>query len=142
MLRKVLIALMAVTVAVLVTGAGWSQIGPVGVKSSVVLQGTKTFTGQDLSYPLLKPQITAVLLEVAPGGNSGRHLHPVPQLGYVLEGTWTLVTEGQGEKVFGPGEAFLESINTWHTGFNRGTTPVKLLAVFVGEEGKPFRINP
>jgi len=141
MLRKALIAIACVTVAVLVTGAGWSQ-APGGAKSTVLVQSTKTFIGQDLRYPLLKPQITAVLVELPPGGSSGRHLHPVPELAYVLEGTLTLATEGQGEKVFNAGQAFVESVNTWHTGFNRGTTPLKVLAVFVGEEGTAIRINP
>jgi hypothetical protein len=35
----------------------------------------------------------------------------------------------------------LEDINHWHQAFNKGTTPVKILVVFMGEEGKPTSIN-
>ena len=44
--------------------------------------------------------------------------------------------------IFTPGQGFIEAMNTWHNGMNRGTTPVKILAVFVGEQGKANVVRP
>ncbi len=145
MLRKVLIAIGGATVAVLITGTGWGQSpfpGAVGLKATVLMQATKTSIGQDFQYPLLRPQITMALLKIAPGGQTGRHMHPVPIVLYVLEGTFTQATEGHGEKVLNAGDTVVESMNTWHNGMNRGMTTAKAIAVVIGEEGKPSRINP
>jgi len=42
----------------------------------------------------------------------------------------------------GPGDSFLEVVNTWRNGKNRGATPVKLLVVFAGVRGKPNLVRP
>ena len=149
-MRKALIAVLTFAV-VFVAGlignrTAWSQYsgaaGSVGANSTVVLQSSKTAIGQDIQYPPLKPEVTALLVEIAPGGQTGRHQHPVTEFAYALEGTLTVAVESQGEKVFTPGQGFIEAINTWHNGMNRGTTPVKILAVFVGEQGKPNVVRP
>jgi quercetin dioxygenase-like cupin family protein len=130
---------LSLAVIVLSTGGAWGQSG---VKTTTVFQTSKTVIGQEVQFPLSRPQLTMLVIEIAPGGEVGRHMHPVPEVAYILEGTLTVVIEGHGEKVFTPGEGFIEVIHTWHNGFNRGSTPVKILAVFVGEEGKPNVIRP
>ena len=140
MRRAILIAAGMLSVVILGIGAAWSQYssapGAVGASSTVILQSSKTVIGQDIQYPLLRPEVTTLLVEIAPGGQTGRHQHPVTEFAYILEGTLTVDIEGQGQKVFTPGQGFIEAMNTWHNGMNRGTTPVKILAVFVGEQGK------
>jgi quercetin dioxygenase-like cupin family protein len=146
MRRMVLIAIGIVGIAMLATGAAWSQYsgatGAVGATSAVVVQSSKTIIGQDIQYPLFRPEVTALLVTIAPGGQTGRHQHPVTEFAYVLEGTLTVAVEGQGEKVLTPGQGFIEATNTWHNGMNRGTVPVKILAVFVGEQGKANVVRP
>ncbi len=114
----------------------------VGLKVTPVLQWTTTAIGQPILFPLFRNQVIATLLEVAPGGEVGRHLHPIPILDYILEGTWTAAIEGHGETVYRPGQANVQPVNTWHNGINRGATPVKILVVAMGEEGKPTLIRP
>ena len=140
MLRKVLIAIGAASVTVLVAVAGWSQ-SPVGFTPRVFMQATQTSIGQDILYPLFRSQITTVFVEIAPGGQTGRHLHPVPVAVYVLEGTIAVATEGKGEKTYKAGDAFVEPVDTWHNSTNQGTTTVKLLLTVVGEQGKPFLVR-
>ena len=101
-----------------------------------------TVTGQPLQYPLFRNQVTASILEIAPGGETGRHMHPNPTFVYVLEGTLTVDIEGHGQKVYTQGQSYLEAINHWHNGLNRGTSPVKVLVVFAGEEGKANLVRP
>lgn len=139
MMRKVLIAIGAASITMLVAVAGWSQ-SPVGFTPRVLMQVTQTSTGQEILYPLFRSQLTTVLVEIAPGGQTGRHMHPVPVAVYVLEGAITVVHESQ-EKTYKAGDAFVESVDAWHNGVNRGTTPVKLLLTVVGEQGKPFLVR-
>ena len=140
-MRKVLITVGAASIILLVAVAGWSQ-NPVGFTPTVLLQATQTSTGQNLLFPLFRSQISMVSIQIAPGGQTGRHMHPVPVAVYVLEGTITVAHEGGPEKTYKAGDAFIESVEIWHNGLNRGTTPVKLLVTVVGEQGKPFLVRP
>ena len=106
-------------------------------KVSPVVKATATASGQKLQYPQTdKPEIESVLIEIAPGGESGRHMHPVPTYVYVVEGTLTVEMDDGSPREYPAGSGFLESVNTWHNGKNLGQAPVKVLVVFVSEEGK------
>ena len=106
-------------------------------KISPVVKATASATGQKLQYPQTdKPEIESVLIELAPGGESGRHMHPVPTYVYVLEGTLTVESDHGSPRDYAAGSGFLESMNSWHNGKNVGQAPVKALIVFVSEEGK------
>jgi len=72
---------------------------------------------------------------------TARHQHPVPVFVYVLEGTLTVQADGEQPREYTSGKAFIEDVNHWHQAFNKGTAPVKILVVFMGEEGKPTTIN-
>ena len=106
-------------------------------KVSPVVKATATASGQKLQYPQTdRPEIESVLIEIAPGGESGRHMHPVPTYGYVVGGTLTVELDDGTAREYAAGSGFLESVNTWHNGKNLGQAPVKVLVVFVSEEGK------
>ena len=106
-------------------------------KVSPVVKATATASGQKLQYPQTdKPEIESVLIEIAPGGETGRHMHPVPTYGYVMEGTLTVEMDHGSPREYAAGSGFLESVNIWHNGKNLGQAPVKVLVVFVSEEGK------
>ena len=107
------------------------------LKVSPVVKATATASGQKLQYPQTdKPEIESVLIEIAPGGESGRHMHPVPTYVYVVEGTLTVEMDHGSPRDYAAGSGFLESVNSWHNGKNLGQAPVKVLVVFVSEEGK------
>ncbi len=138
MLRRCLIALGTTLVVSLVSFAGWSQVG---FRATPLMQTTKTEVGQDIQYPNAHPQVTMLLLEIAPGGQSGRHMHPVPSANYVLGGEVTIEVEGRNTLTYRTGQAFVGATQTWHNAFNRGTTPAIVLVVFIGEEGKPVTVT-
>ncbi len=119
-----------------------SPAGPVGLTLTPLLQTSKTFSGQPIRFPQSENQIVAVLAEVAPGGQVGRHLHPNPLFVYILEGTLTIEMEGHGTHAFSAGEGLAEVVNTWHNGRNLGDTPVKFLIVLTTQEGTPTIIRP
>ncbi len=114
----------------------------VGLKAVTVLQTSTTATGQPIQFPQSRNQFTGVILEIAPGGQVGRHRHPAPNFVYVLEGEITIEADDHPARMYRAGEAFAESINTWHNGYNRGSVPTKVLVVFAGEEGQPVTVRP
>jgi quercetin dioxygenase-like cupin family protein len=129
----------------LASSGAWAQTatpGPVGLALKQVLQTTTTFIGQPIHFPQTDGQITAVVAEVAPGGQVGRHLHPVPLFVYILEGTLTIDMESHGTHVFEAGQGFAEITHSWHNGKNLGDKPVKFLIVFSGQKGIPNLIRP
>ena len=119
-----------------------APVGPVGVKLTPVLEATTTITGQPIRFPQGDNQITAILAEVAPGGQVGRHMHPLPLFVYMLEGTLSIEMEGHGTHTFSAGQGFAEVTNTWHNGRNLGDKPVRFLIVFSGQKGVPNLIRP
>jgi quercetin dioxygenase-like cupin family protein len=107
------------------------------VKITKLLQGSETLEGQKIAYPPSdKAEMTALMVEVAPGAEIGLHMHPVPLVVYVMEGTLDVDVSGGGKHKIEAGKAFLEVVNTWHNGINRTDKPVKFLVVFAGEKGK------
>jgi len=117
-------------------------LSQVGFKATPLIQTTKTEAGQDIRYPSAPAQITTLLLEIAPGGQTGRHMHPVPSANYVLEGEVTIELDDHRQLTYRAGQAFVGAVQTWHNAFNRGPIPAKVLVVFVGQEGQPGTIFP
>ena len=113
------------------------------VKVTPVMKGNTTIGGQIIEYPKTeKAEMASVIIEIQPGRESGRHMHPVPTYVHVLEGTLTVEFEDGSRQQFEGGKGFLEVVNTWHNGKNLGDVPLKVLMVFAGEEGKPNLIRP
>jgi quercetin dioxygenase-like cupin family protein len=69
-----------------------------------ILSTGTTVTGEPIRYPSGAPAlITAVEITLQPGQQTGWHTHPVPLLGYILEGELTVNYGPQGERVAAPG---------------------------------------
>jgi len=110
---------------------------------TAVMKGSRTIGGQNIEYPKTdKAEMASVLIEIQPGKESGRHMHPVPTYVHVLEGTLTVEFEDGSRQAFKAGSGFLEAVNTWHNVKNLGEAPLRCLVVFAGEEGKPNLIRP
>src|SRR5437763_1455071 len=70
---------------------------------------------QLLSVPFDNRNVTSIEvreIDFEPGQETGRHLHPCPVLGYVVEGSAVMQIEGQPERWLGAGEAFYEPAGT------------------------------
>lgn len=106
----------------------WAEQAPT-VKRSVLQK-------KELRAPGYEGVMAAV--EIPAGGREGRHTHPAEVFAQVLEGTLTLEVEGQPTATLKPGETFFIGAGKVHEGINQGSAPVKLLAVFVAEKGKPL----
>jgi quercetin dioxygenase-like cupin family protein len=108
-----------------------------------ILQSGATVAGVAITYPKTdSAEVTALRLEIAPGGETGRHMHPFPTFVYVLEGAINVEMDGGAAHSYKAGDSFLEVVNTWHNGKNNGTTTAKVLVVFVGVHGRPGLVRP
>ena len=108
-----------------------------------ILQSAVTVGGTPIAYPKTdSAEVTALRLEIAPGGETGRHMHPNPTFVYVLEGAIDVEMDGGAVHSYKTGDCVLEVVNTWHNTKNKGTIPAKVLVVFVGAHGKPNLVRP
>jgi quercetin dioxygenase-like cupin family protein len=138
----VFLAMASVALAQQHTQHGASDALPTGFETKPVIKSTKTADGDPIRFPSGgTPEIVSVIGTLQPGGRTARHQHPVPVYVYVLDGELQVQTDGKEPRIYKTGEAFLESVNTWHQAFNKGSVPARILVVFVGEEGKPSTIN-
>ncbi len=137
-MKRVTIVVLAATALVAIPCAA-----QVDFKAMPVLQTSATVAGTPLAYPVTKtPEITGLLLEIGPGGETGRHMHPYPTFVYLLEGSIVVEADGRPIHSYKAGDAFLEVQNTWHNGKNTGKVPAKILVVFAGVKGQPNLVRP
>lgn len=82
-----------------------------------------------------------VEVEIAPGGESGRHYHPGHELGYPISGEATLEIDGKPPVILKPGVGTHIDPGVIHNAKNNSTTvPFKTLAVYIIEKGKPVAV--
>ncbi len=96
----------------------------------------KVLLQQDLMIPGYQNVLVAVTIPA--GGREGRHMHPGTLLVHVLDGVMTLDHDGRPTATYKAGESvYIEPVRV-HEGINKGTTPVRAIASFVIEKGKPL----
>jgi quercetin dioxygenase-like cupin family protein len=106
--------------------------------AETLLATGKTVVGQQIAYPAQTPaKVTAVIVEMQPGEETGWHAHDVPMFGYILEGEVTVNYGAHGTRVYRAGDAVMEAIDLAHDGRNTGEGVTRILAVFMGAEGVP-----
>ena len=113
--------------AALSTGALFGQ-NP-GIQRTIVQRA-------DVSVPGREAVIARV--EVAPGAHAGRHTHPGEEISYVTEGEGEILVEGQPARKVKAGDGFVIPAGAKHDARNTGAGPLKLVAVYVVEKGKPL----
>ncbi len=102
-----------------------------------ILSGNTTVIDQTIAYPGGTPKVTAAIVTIPPGGETGWHLHEVPLFAYILEGEITLDYGEKGLKVAKAGDGMLEAVDWAHNGMNKTDKPLRILAVYMGAEGIP-----
>lgn len=111
------------------------------VKASTLLKSETSWDGTPIAYPTGQAEVTGILIEIAPGGETGWHMHPVPSFGMVLEGELEVRLKDGRTKRLKAGEALAEVANTLHNGRNVGATPLKLVVFYAGTVGQTLSIK-
>ncbi len=138
------LALALVAFCLMVMSCKQSQkIGNDKFTATLVGEHTKTLGKRNIEYPKSKTaEIVSHLVEIKPGGETGRHQHPGPTYMYVLEGTLVVELEDGTQKQYTAGEALVEDVAVWINNKNPGTTPTKFISVVLSEKGKTAVVFP
>jgi quercetin dioxygenase-like cupin family protein len=136
MIARMLLALL------LATGFAASAHAADPVTATVLLRSDTTNTGDAVAYPRTgTPEVTTMIVEIAPGASTSLHRHPVPSVAYMLQGELEVRAEGGIVNRYKAGDAFLETVDHTHQGFNVGATPVRILVTYIGLKGEPVSVE-
>ncbi|HJV01162.1 MAG TPA: cupin domain-containing protein [Burkholderiaceae bacterium] len=110
------------------------------VKVTPLLKTTTSWDAKPITYPAGAAEVTALIVEIAAGGQTGWHEHQVPSFAYVMEGTLE-VTRATGEtKVLHVGDMLPEVVDTLHNGRALDGKAVKLLVLYTGSSEKKLTV--
>jgi quercetin dioxygenase-like cupin family protein len=110
------------------------------VRLRTLLVSSTTIVNEPITYPPGVAKVTATVLTLQPGEETGLHTHPVPAFGYILDGELTVAYDGQGSRTYKAGDVVLESMSIAHNGRNSGARPMRILAVFMGSKDLPLSV--
>jgi quercetin dioxygenase-like cupin family protein len=111
------------------------------IKVTPLLKTTTTWEGKPIVYPKGQAEITGLIIEIAAGGETGWHSHPVPSFGTILEGTLAVTLKDGRVKELKTGDSLAEVIGTPHNGRVVGDRPVKLIVFYAGAIGTPLTMQ-
>jgi quercetin dioxygenase-like cupin family protein len=119
----------AVMVALVLTLA---MVGVPGAQTPIKRTPLQKFDVPGTSY-----ETVIGIAEIAADVNVGRHTHPGPESGYLLEGEFTLLVEGQPPRLVKAGESYQVPPGAIHDA-RSGAQGAKVIATYVVEKGKPL----
>ena len=77
------------------------------------------------------------LAEILPDVNVGRHTHPGPESGYVIEGNFELLVDGKDPVMMSTGESYLVPAGVAHDA-RSGAEGAKVIATYLIPAGQPI----
>ncbi|WP_312015300.1 cupin domain-containing protein [Bradyrhizobium liaoningense] len=98
---------------------------------------TKRTPLQKFDVPGTNFETVIGMAEIVPNVNIGRHTHPGPESGFMLDGEIVLMVEGQPDKVVKTGESYQIASGAIHDA-KSGPSGAKVIATYVVEKGKPL----
>jgi quercetin dioxygenase-like cupin family protein len=117
-------------VALALAAAAGAAQEPGKVVVTPLLSTTVTASGQPITLPSGPVQLTVSTFEIPPGATLPVHKHPYQRYAYVLEGTLRVTNAATGDTYdYKAGDMVVEVLDTWHSGTNTGTGPLRLLVI-------------
>jgi quercetin dioxygenase-like cupin family protein len=83
-------------------------------------------------------EIVQVLPEIPPGVESGWHVHPGEEVGYIIAGEVEMMVQGRGSVVLRAGDGFLIPPRTPHNARDLGPETGRMLSTYIVETGQPL----
>jgi quercetin dioxygenase-like cupin family protein len=83
-------------------------------------------------------EIVQVLTEIPAGVESGWHMHPGEEVGYILAGTVEMSIEGQPTLTLKAGDPFLMPPRTPHNALDLGPDTGMMLSTYIVEPDEPL----
>ena len=140
MRRTTLVTLIVGVVVLLLASTGYAQEGPPEAEKGVKARNLVTSLGGFRGTANVPIVFTGQIVEIEPGGQTGRQRHNVASYIFVIEGT--LVTNSYGGPIgtggvqyHAAGQSYMDVPGIWHNHSNGGQTPVKYLLLLVSTPG-------
>jgi quercetin dioxygenase-like cupin family protein len=83
-------------------------------------------------------EIVQVRTEIPAGVESGWHIHPGEEVGYIVAGTVQMEIRGQATLTLHPGDGFLIPPRTPHNARDLGPDTGQMLSTYIVEVGEPI----
>ena len=131
MLREIVLSAAFVAVATAIQVS--AQQPPAAAPSSPI----KRTLLQKVDVPGTNFETVTGIAEIMPNVNIGRHTHPGPETGYVMEGEATLLVDGTPPLLLKAGDSYQIPPGAIHDA-RSGEKGAKVFAVYVVEKGKPL----
>jgi quercetin dioxygenase-like cupin family protein len=96
--------------------------------------GIKRTLLQKVEVPGTSYEANLAVYEIAPGMNAGRHTHPGPETGTLIEGEMVLMIDGQPDRTVKAGDSYQIPAGIVHDVRTAGG-PAKGVAVYVVPKG-------
>jgi quercetin dioxygenase-like cupin family protein len=106
----------------------------------VMTQQTQTIKRtplQKFEVPGTNYETVIGIAEIAPNVTIGRHSHPGPESGYLLEGEFTLLVDGEAPLPLKAGQSYKVPPRAIHDA-KTGAQGAKVIATYVVERGQPL----
>ena len=110
-----------------------------GTPSSQAQEGIKRTDLQTSNLSIPGREVVQQMVELQPGVVVAKHTHPGEEVTVVLAGTLLLEVAGKPAVTIHADQAFTVPPGVVHGVKNTGAGPVKLLATYIVEKGKPLR---
>jgi quercetin dioxygenase-like cupin family protein len=133
MFGKLLIGLVVGTLAATQIAIAQQQL-PAMTRQTATIKRTPL---QKFDVPNTNYETVIGIAEIVPNVKIGRHTHPGPESGFVLDGEFILMVEGQPDKTVKAGESYKVPPGVIHDA-KTGTNGAKVIATYVVEKGKPL----
>jgi quercetin dioxygenase-like cupin family protein len=90
--------------------------------------------------PLSVPgrEMVQVETEIPPGVESGWHVHPGEEVGYIIAGQVEMMVQGRANVILNPGDGFLIPPATPHNARDIGPETGRMLSTYIVEIGQPI----
>lgn len=92
---------------------------------------------QRLDVPASNYETVTATAELLANASAGRHTHPGPETGYMLEGELTILIDGKPPLTLKPGDTYQIPSGAIHD-VRAGDKGGKVFAVYIIEKGKPL----
>ncbi len=105
--------------------------------AATATQGIKRIPLQRFEVPGTAFETVIGIAEIAPSTSIGRHIHPGPESGYLIEGGFDLLIEGQPPRQLKAGDSYVVPARVIHDA-RTGASGAKVIATYVVEKGQPL----
>ena len=128
------------TICVALAALAWTN--PVAAQQNLPAmtsqtQNIKRIPLQRFDVPGTAYETVTGIAEIGPNVSIGRHTHPGPESGYLIEGGFELLIDGEPPRLLKAGESYKVPPHTVHDA-KTGSAGAKVIATYVVEKGQPI----